>query len=356
MAGYRELHIEMAILANVRPRFSMMNIATQQLPRAATGIAGLHDILAGGLARDRLHLLEGNPGTGKTTIALQFLLTGAQAGELGIYVSLAETEQELRDGARSHGWTIGDEIKVFELVAAESVLDANQHQSLLYSSDLELGETIQRILKRNRAPCAKARGDRQPFGDSSAGAELVALSPPDSRAQALLRAKQLDRDHARRLDDGDHGSGRSQHRAPHAELPSVAAAAAIHGSTILLIDDDHQVREVTRAMLHDLGYRVLEAGSGGAALDLIDRETEVDLVVVDFAMPGMNGAELARLVRAKRPGLPVLFITGFADRTALAGISEASIISKPFVGDELSRKVGLTLAESTSTNVVRLRR
>jgi circadian clock protein KaiC len=117
------------------------------LPRASTGVGGLDDILGGGLARNRLHLLEGSPGTGKTTIALQFLLAGAQLGEAGIYVSLAETERELREGAKSHGWILDKEIEIFELVPPESVLDPDQHQSLLYSSDLELGETIQRIFE-----------------------------------------------------------------------------------------------------------------------------------------------------------------------------------------------------------------
>ena len=117
----------------------------QLLPRASTGVPGLDEALGGGLARNRVHLLEGTPGTGKTTISLQFLLAGEQAGETGIYISLAETEHELRDGARSHGWTIGEKVEVFELVPPESVLDPDQHQSLLYSSDLELGETIQRI-------------------------------------------------------------------------------------------------------------------------------------------------------------------------------------------------------------------
>src|SRR5215217_7331467 len=117
------------------------------LPRASTGVAGLDAVLGGGLARNRLHLLEGNPGAGKTTVALQFLMAGAKHGERGIYVSLAETEQELREGARSHGWTLDPLIEIFELIPPESVLDPEQHQSLLYSSDLELGETIKRIFE-----------------------------------------------------------------------------------------------------------------------------------------------------------------------------------------------------------------
>ena len=124
-----------------------MDAKFELLPRASTGITGLDHVLAGGWARNRLHLLEGSPGTGKTTIALQFLLAGAAEGEPGIYISLAETERELRDGAHSHGWAIGEKIEVFELVPPESVLDQERHQTLLYSSDLELGETITRIFE-----------------------------------------------------------------------------------------------------------------------------------------------------------------------------------------------------------------
>ena len=124
-----------------------MTTSSQLLPRAGTGIPGLDDVLGGGLARNRLHLLEGTPGAGKTTIALQFLLAGAEAGETGLYVSLAETETELREGAASHGWQIGDRVKVCELVPPESILDPEHHQSLLYSSDLELGETVERIFE-----------------------------------------------------------------------------------------------------------------------------------------------------------------------------------------------------------------
>jgi circadian clock protein KaiC len=125
----------------------MTTDSDELLPRAQTGILGLDSVLGGGMARNRLHLLEGSPGTGKTTVALQFLLAGYENGEVGIYISLAETEQELREGARSHGWDIPKGIEIFELVPPESVLDPDQHQSLLYSSDLELGETMQRIFE-----------------------------------------------------------------------------------------------------------------------------------------------------------------------------------------------------------------
>jgi len=90
-------------------------------------------------------LLEGNPGAGKTTIALQFLIEGARLGEQGLYVTLSETESELRAGAASHGMVIDGNIEVFEVVPPESLLDADQQQSLLYSSDLELGETTKEI-------------------------------------------------------------------------------------------------------------------------------------------------------------------------------------------------------------------
>jgi circadian clock protein KaiC len=113
---------------------------------ASTGVTGLDDILCGGLARDRVYLLEGSPGTGKTTTALSFLRAGALAGEATLYITLAETEEELRDTAQSHGWDL-DGVEIFELVPPESLLDEQQQQSLLYSSDLELGETTRMIFE-----------------------------------------------------------------------------------------------------------------------------------------------------------------------------------------------------------------
>jgi circadian clock protein KaiC len=89
--------------------------------RVSTGVAGLDNVLCGGLDPDRLYLVEGEPGTGKTTLALQFLLEGARHGERGLYVTLSESEDELRLVAKRHRWSL-DDISVFELVPPEAAL------------------------------------------------------------------------------------------------------------------------------------------------------------------------------------------------------------------------------------------
>jgi signal transduction histidine kinase/ActR/RegA family two-component response regulator len=117
-------------------------------------------------------------------------------------------------------------------------------------------------------------------------------------------------------------------------------------STILVVDDDSLVREITTAMLQDLGYLVVEAGSGMAALDELRTERRFDLLLVDFAMPGMNGAEVAQRALALRPDLPVLFVTGYADFAALKAVGEDRVVQKPFQHDELAQKVGRIIGGS----------
>jgi circadian clock protein KaiC len=124
-----------------------MELNRSETAKARTGVEGLDTVLVGGLSVGNVFLLEGNPGTGKTTIALSFLMEGSRQGERGLYITLSETEHELRRTARSHGWVFEDSLEIFELVPPESLLDADQHQSLLYSSDLELGETTKLIVQ-----------------------------------------------------------------------------------------------------------------------------------------------------------------------------------------------------------------
>ncbi|AWN43437.1 ATPase domain-containing protein [Methylobacterium durans] len=114
--------------------------------RISTGIPGLDEVLGGGLTPNRLYLLEGTPGTGKTTLSLQFLLEGAARGERGLYVTLSETEDELRAAAASHRWSL-DSIEIYELVN-ELGLDPDSEQSILHPSEIELGETVKDVIAR----------------------------------------------------------------------------------------------------------------------------------------------------------------------------------------------------------------
>ena len=116
------------------------------LSKSASGVPGLDDILSGGFTRGSLFLIAGSPGTGKTTLALRFLLEGAEVGGRNLYITLSETKDELLRGAASHGWTLAPNIDVFELRPAENLLNEDQQQSLLHSSHLELGETVKAIV------------------------------------------------------------------------------------------------------------------------------------------------------------------------------------------------------------------
>jgi circadian clock protein KaiC len=122
-----------------------MGIHFQGFERASTGVEGLDYILGGGLPRHRMYLIEGDPGAGKTTLAMQFLLNGAHQGESGVYATLSETEEELRDVARSHGWSL-DGITICDLQTAEESLKADSQYTLFHPSEVELSETTRTVL------------------------------------------------------------------------------------------------------------------------------------------------------------------------------------------------------------------
>jgi circadian clock protein KaiC len=182
---------------------------------ASTGVPGLDDILAGGLERDRVFLLEGSPGTGKTTLALSFLRAGAALGERVLYVTLSETEAELRDSASSHGWDM-DGIDIFELVPPENLLDEKQQQSLLYSSDLELGETTQAILE-----AVERIKPRRVVIDSLSEIRLLAQSSLRYRRQVLALKHYF----------------------------------AAHGTTVMLLDD--LTAEISDKTVHSVAHGVI---------------------------------------------------------------------------------------------------
>jgi CheY-like chemotaxis protein len=113
--------------------------------------------------------------------------------------------------------------------------------------------------------------------------------------------------------------------------------------TILLVDDDPDVRSVTSMMLSSFGYSVVEVENGNEALKKID--AGIDLVLTDFAMPNMTGAELADILRRDHPRLPVMFITGFADIDIL-DVDQQFIVQKPYKEEELARKLANVLMKN----------
>jgi circadian clock protein KaiC len=147
--------------------------------RVSTGSEGLDDILSGGLDPDRVYLYEGRPGTGKTTIALQFLLDGACRGERVLYITLSETRQELELVAKRHGWSL-EGVDIFELIPAETSLDPKQEITVFHPAEIELTETTGLIFDR-----VKQLNPTRVVIDSLSELRLLAQSPLRYRRQVL---------------------------------------------------------------------------------------------------------------------------------------------------------------------------
>jgi len=149
------------------------------LPRISTGSAGLDNILGGGFDPNRLYLYEGRPGTGKTTIALQFLLEGARHGERVLYITLSETQRELHLVASRHGWSM-DQVDVFELVPPEIVLDPERELTVFHPAEMELTETTKLIFNK-----VEQLNPTRVVLDSLSELRLLAQSPLRYRRQVL---------------------------------------------------------------------------------------------------------------------------------------------------------------------------
>lgn len=144
-----------------------------------TGIAGLDDVLGGGLVANRIYLVDGDPGAGKTTLGLQFLLDGLRQGEKGLYVTLSETLPELEEVARSHGWSL-DGLDILELSPSEDSLASESENTMYHAWEIELGETTKALLQR-----VEAQKPRRVVLDSLSEMRLLAQSPLRYRRQIL---------------------------------------------------------------------------------------------------------------------------------------------------------------------------
>ena len=149
------------------------------ISKQTTGVAGLDQVLNGGLPSNRLYVVEGDPGSGKTTLALQFLREGVRLGQRVLYVTLSETLDELRDVAKSHDWTL-DGIDFLELDSLSERLEEEANYSVYHPSDVELGETVKRV----RAEVERLNPERVAL-DSVSELKILSQTPVRYRREVL---------------------------------------------------------------------------------------------------------------------------------------------------------------------------
>ena len=203
------------------------------MQRSKVGVPGLDEVLCGGLIAQQLYLVDGHPGAGKTSLALQYLLEGVSCGEKCAYVTLSETKRELEAGAHSHGWNL-DGIEIIELVPSEEELRGDEQLTMLPAAEVELGETTRKVLEA----VERISPNRLVF-DSLSELRLLAQSSLRYRRQ-ILALKQY---------------------------------FAARRCTVMMIDD--RTSEVTDLQLHSIAHGVISLNSCTPAYGKIRRELQV---------------------------------------------------------------------------------
>jgi len=251
-------------------------------PRCASGIAGLDDVLGGGYPSRRLYLVQGTPGAGKTTLALQFLLAGVKAGERVLYISMSESREEMRAVAASHGWAL-DGVEVLEVSDR-----SDEENTLFHPSEVELGERMRLIL----GEIARVKPARMVL-DSCTELRLLAQNPIRYRRQVLsLKAGLLEQNRTVLLIDN-----------PSTDSPDVLLQSLAHG--VLTMEQLHPNFGVERRRLRVLKLRGVPYRGG----------------YHDFIIQTGGLAVFPRLVASEHraPTQEALFATGVGELDALLG-------------------------------------
>lgn len=214
------------------------------------GVEGLDHILRGGVLPNRLYLVEGDPGTGKTTLATQFLIEGARAGESVLFVTLSESEQELRASAASHGWSL-EGIRILEVLPTEESLAPDGRYTMFHPSEVELGETVKSVL----AEVERTRPSRLVF-DSLSELRLLAQNPLRYRRQILSLKQFFARQNCTVIfiDDKTGDAGDTLHSIAHGVL-SMERLSPEFGATRRRLQVLKMRGSDFRAGYHDLGIR-----------------------------------------------------------------------------------------------------